>query len=102
MIERENKTSTGEIIKELLEKQGKKQTDLAKYLGVSPNTVNRWIPNEKREGIIPNQKTLVKIAWFFNVSTDILLGTNENKHKTLQDYSLDELLAEIKRRFEAP
>ena len=86
----------------MLEKQGKKQTDLAKYLGVSPNTVNRWIPTEKREGIIPNQKTLVKIAWFFNVSTDILLGTNENKHKTLQDYSIDELLAEIKRRFEAP
>ena len=42
----------------------------------------------------------------FNVSTDILLGTKTNEHKTneyktLQDYSLDELLAEIKRRFEA-
>ena len=93
--------NVGKIIKELLDKHGKKQADLAKYLGVSPNTVNRWIPNEKRDGIIPNNNTLIKIAWFFNVSTDILLGTKINEHKTLQDYSLDELLAEIKRRFEA-
>lgn len=67
--------NTGEIIKELLNKQGKKQTDLAKYLGVSPNTVNRWIPNDKRPGIVPHPHTLLKIADFFHISTDILMGT---------------------------
>lgn len=66
--------TTGEMIKELLEKKNKSQVDLANYLGVQPNTVNRWIPTEKKKGIEPSRKFLPMIADFFHVSIDVLMG----------------------------
>lgn len=75
--------TTGEIIKDLLEKKGKTQAQLSRYLSkctgekVSANTVNRWIPNEKNTNkrvYPPSNKFLPIIAEFFNVSIDILLG----------------------------
>lgn len=66
--------TTGEIIKDLLQKTGKSQAELSRFLGVSPNTVNRWIPTETKQGGEPSEKNIKKIAEFFQVSTDIIKG----------------------------
>lgn len=74
--------TTGEMIKDLLEKKGFSQTDLARYLSkcsgkvVSTNTVNRWLPtgNPNKKVYSPNKTYLPMIAEFFNVSVDIILG----------------------------
>lgn len=75
--------TTGEVIKDLLEKKKRTQADLARHLTkctgkeVSTNTVNRWIPNESnpnKKVYPPSNKYLPMIAEFFNVSISILLG----------------------------
>lgn len=66
--------TTGEMIKDLLEKTGKKQADLARYLGVNPNTVNLWMPKENKKAVEPSEKNLKKIAEFFQVPIDVLKG----------------------------
>lgn len=68
--------TTGEIIKDLLHKTGRKQIELARFLGVSSNTVNRWIPTAKKQGIEPSGENIRKIAEFFDVSTDIITGVS--------------------------
>ena len=74
--------TTGEMIKELLNSQDKTQAQLSRFLSeatgkyVSPNTVNRWIPNDnnpKKKVIPPKTKYLLLIADFFKVSVDVLL-----------------------------
>lgn len=74
--------TTGEIIADLLTRQGKTQLQLAEYLvkdevdkdGLPkpprPATVNDWI----KKGKIPKGKNLLKVAEFFGVSTDVILG----------------------------
>lgn len=74
--------NTGEIIKRLLEEQGKTQADLARYLGVSNTTVNRWIPTKNKEGDNPSKYHLIRIADFFDVPILYITGDydywNEN------------------------
>lgn len=54
------------------------QSDIAKSLHVARNTVSQW-ENSKRE---PDCNTLIKLAKFLNVTTDELLG-NDNNNKNL-------------------
>lgn len=62
----------------LLKEQNKKQIDLTNYLGVSKNIFSEWKSNRSTS----YNKHLPKIAEFFGVSTDYLLGretpTTEN------------------------
>lgn len=60
----------GNRIKALREKAGLKQDELAKKLSVSPSAVGMYETN-KRE---PNNEIIIKLAEFFNVTTDYLLG----------------------------
>ena len=46
-----------------------KLTPLIKLLGISPGAIGNW-----KDGSTPNGETLVKIADYFNVSVDYLLG----------------------------
>ena len=63
-------------LKELREKKGLSQKAFSAKLGVSQSTVGMW-ESQKRE---PNFETTEKIANFFGVSTDYLLGrTDEPK-----------------------
>lgn len=60
----------GEKLKELRTKYGKTQEDIAKYLEVAPQTIYKY-----EKGINqPDLNTLSKLAEYFNVSTDYLLG----------------------------
>lgn len=60
----------------LLRKQNNKtQADIAKILNVATNTYC-WYEKEKSE---PNIETLIKLADYYNVSLDYLVGRNFKK-----------------------
>ena len=67
--------STLEKINELLKQQHKKQKDLTDYLGLTKNTFTNWKLGTSES----YKKHIYKIAEFFDVSTDYLLGV-ENKN----------------------
>lgn len=58
---------------QLRKERGMSQVALAKILGCSQNMISQW-ENGTRD---PNTQTLIKIAEFFGVSTDYLLGNTE-------------------------
>lgn len=63
----------GEQIKNLRMCKGLNQVELAKIFGVTKQSVSNW----ENENIMPSVDMLIKIANFFNVSTDYLLGLTE-------------------------
>lgn len=72
-------------IKELREKSGLTQTELAKKMGVTRSSINGW-----EMGIsIPSIMKLVELAMFFHVTTDYLLGM-ENQNRLDIDTLTDE------------
>ena len=60
---------------DLCKKKGKTPTGVAIELNVSRATVNYW-----KNGNVPKQDTLIKIANYFNVSVDYLLGNEKQKN----------------------
>ncbi|MCC6096996.1 helix-turn-helix transcriptional regulator [Limosilactobacillus sp.] len=60
----------GERIKELRKSKKMSQSELGKFIGVSQTTVTAW-ENGRAE---PSSSYVTKLATFFNVSTDYLLG----------------------------
>jgi transcriptional regulator with XRE-family HTH domain len=75
----------GERIKNLRMNKNLSQVDLAKCLGVTKQSVSNW----ENENIMPSIEMLIKIANYFSVSTDYLLGLSE-KH-TLNTDGLSDL-----------
>ena len=65
----------GELIKSLRMSRGLNQVELAKIFNVTKQSVSNW----ENENIMPSVDMLVKIANYFGVSTDYLLGLTE-KH----------------------
>ena len=61
-------------VKDLREKSELSMDQLATKLGVSKSRVNMWENN----GTIPRGDVLIQLANFFNVSTDYLLGNDDN------------------------
>ncbi|MGN0106306.1 MAG: helix-turn-helix domain-containing protein [Hominilimicola sp.] len=64
-----------ERIKELRTAKGLTQVDLARELNVSKQCISNWENNN----IQPSIDMLVKIAKYFHVSTDYLLGIDNHK-----------------------
>lgn len=62
-----------ERIKLLRTKKSISQTTLAKTLGVSKQSISNW----ENDNIMPSIDMLVKIADYFDVTTDFLLGRSE-------------------------
>lgn len=60
-------------VKELCRDKNITQKQLADIIGINQNTIKTW------ENKLPNSETLVKIADYFNVTTDYLLGRSSNK-----------------------
>lgn len=69
---------TNEIIKSLRVEKGLSQKQLAEVLNVAQNTVSNW-ENGTRE---PDLPTIRKLAEYFNVSTDFLLGKTGFRNPT--------------------
>lgn len=63
----------GEQLKEIRTEKHLKQTDIAKILNVSGNTVRAW-ETDKQE---PSLATLLKLSELLEVSTDYLLGKTD-------------------------
>ncbi|MBE6921255.1 MAG: helix-turn-helix transcriptional regulator [Ruminococcaceae bacterium] len=61
-------------LKELRKKKGISQLRLATDLNTTQNTISRYETGEREPGI----DELVKIADYFNVSVDYLIGRTEN------------------------
>ena len=70
----------------LLKKQDKTQKQLMDYLGLGKTAFTSW-RNGKNTSY---KKHIDKIAEFFNVSTDYLLGKTENILSTIDVSALDE------------
>lgn len=70
----------GDILRELRLEKDITQEDLGKALNVSKQTVNNWGNNRRK----CDSDTLFKLAKFFDVTVDYLLGINENK-KPIED-----------------
>lgn len=79
-------------IKELRLSQGMKQIDFAKMLGVSQATVSGW----EIEKYQPDQDALIRMASYFDVSVDYLIGNSpirKEKKKGIQIPVLGEVRA---------
>lgn len=63
------------------------QVDLAKALGVSKQCVSNW----ENDNVQPSVEMLVKIAKYFKVSTDSLLGLGSEKIISVEGLSDDEI-----------
>ena len=62
--------SIGARLRILREEKGLRQEDVGNYLAVQKSTVSQW-ENDVRT---PDSATIVKLAKFFGVTTDYLLG----------------------------
>lgn len=65
-----------ETIQELRKARGISQVELAKNLDVSKQCVSNW----ENDNIQPSIEMLVKLANYFSVSTDYLLGLNDRSY----------------------
>lgn len=63
----------GDRLKELRIEKQYKQTDIAKMLNVSSNTIYAW-ETDKQE---PSMATLLKLSEMFEVSLDYLFGKSD-------------------------
>lgn len=79
-----------ENIKNLRIAKGINQVEFAKALGVTKQCVSNW----ENDNVVPSVEMLIKIAEFFSVTTDLLLGRGE---KTFVDVSglTDEQISHI-------
>ena len=68
-------------LKKLVAETGVSQQKLADYLGVTLQSVNYYI-NGKRE---PNIATLIKLAEYFDVSVDYLVGRDVPEEKPMPE-----------------
>ncbi len=78
-----------ERLKELRSREKVTQEELAKIIGVERSTVGKY-ESAKKE-VIPSVDVLSRIADFFHVSTDYLLGRTNDP----TDYDNGDLIAEI-------
>ncbi|OIU71027.1 helix-turn-helix domain-containing protein [Rossellomorea aquimaris] len=78
-------SSLGSNIRKLREKENLSQKDFAKKIGISNVVLSRYEKDERK----PDYDMLNKIADYFDVSVDYLLG-REEKVKSKED-SLDEV-----------
>lgn len=94
--------NTGQIIRALRKEKKITQTDLAKGVHVTQQTVTAWESGRA----VPNANTLDALANYFNVSADYLLGRTKekNNNKKLSDnqklvaYSIDPGISDEERR----
>lgn len=70
-------------LKEERKKKGLNQVELAKIFNVSKQTVSNWESGKRT----PDAQTIEKLADFYEVSTDYLLGRNYHSTDNNKEYS---------------
>ena len=81
-----------DIFAELCEKREIKPSKAAEECGINKSNVSSW----KNNGYVPRGDALNKIAAYFGVSTDYLLG-NEQKEKPAQNVQVKKRLRSVAR-----
>ena len=76
-----NDVNFGKRIQNLRTDAGLSMEQFAQKLQISKSRVNMW----ENGGIIPRRDMLVKVADFFGVSTDFLLGSGQEGKEPLAD-----------------
>lgn len=79
-----------EIYCKLRDSKGRKDSDVAKATGITKSTFSDW----KNGRSSPKQDKLQKIADYFGVSLDYLLGRTDEKESTTKTENTTELLEE--------
>ena len=80
------KLHLGETIRQLRQRDGRTQEDLALALGVSCQAVSRW----ENGGAYPDMETIPALANYFGISIDELFGYEGNREK-----KIDAILAQV-------
>jgi transcriptional regulator with XRE-family HTH domain len=87
----------GERIKSLREERKITQQELARYLGVSQKTISNYENGERS----PDPDTLRKIADYFDVTVDYLLGRSNHRKLTRRDErDIEKIIEETRQRIE--
>jgi transcriptional regulator with XRE-family HTH domain len=63
------------LLENLCEERGEKISNVIKNLNLAKGSISNW-----RSGSMPNSDAVVKLAGYFGVSTDYLLGLSEQKN----------------------
>ena len=85
-----------DIFLQLCNEKGIKPTPVTEAIGVNKSSATKW-----KKGATPNSDTLQKLAEYFNVSVDYLLGNEKTSPaKSAEDETLEELLERLKSREE--
>ncbi len=77
----------GKQIQRLREARNLTQVQLAGALNVSKQSVSNW----ENDNILPSIEMLMKIAVYFSVSTDLLLGLDERRFVEVSGLSETEI-----------
>ena len=80
-----------ENIKELRLQRGMNQVEFAKHMNVTKQCVSNW----ENDNVLPSIEMLIRIADFFRVSTDYLLG-REVKNVIVTDGLTEEQTAHLR------
>lgn len=78
-------------LKELRKEKGLTQKDLAKILYVNQSAVSKYELGTN----LPENRFLVQLADYFNVSTDYLLGKSDNRNESINNSTYEKKLKEI-------
>lgn len=74
----------GETLKSLLKQHNISQKKLAEDLFITPSTLGNYVQNTRE----PDYNTLIKIADYFHVTTDFLLGHSADNCLTQEEILL--------------
>ena len=85
----------GNRLRELRNEKGLTLDDLKDVLDTTKATLSRY-ENDKR---YPKIEFANRVASFFDVSVDYLLGTTDERCSKKKDYSIDEKSNEVKKLF---
>ena len=89
-----------EKIKSLRQAKHMTQVELAKELGLTKQCVSNW----ENDNVLPSIEMLIKIADYFGVSTDYLLGREDNLYlnisglKSQEVVHIQQLISDLKSR----
>ena len=72
------------VLKRLLSEKGVTQKQFLSDISININAVTDW----KKNGNIPNGETLKRIAAYFDVSVDYLLGAGNDELKSTKNYDI--------------
>jgi transcriptional regulator with XRE-family HTH domain len=85
-------------LEELCKAKGKSTTAVCAEIGIAKTTVSYW---RNKADVIPKQDVLIRIANYFNVSVDYLLGEEDKNKKTTDNDGLTDAEKELLKLFNA-